>query len=126
MGNHNHPNHQSARFAAVLGTVGLLLSLQATTAAAQDVNAVRDVERTADTLRDRIEKPPEPDVDVADTAVVLTNLGDRTHPGSRSGAGSALVPRVGHQQRRGLHRERPLLRDRPCGRLRDLLRTGHH
>ena len=62
---------------AGLVLAGCVTGLGAPAALAQEVAAVsevRDIERTADELRDRIEQPPRPDVDVADTAVVLTNL----------------------------------------------------
>lgn len=59
---------------------GLLLALTLpTTAGAQDAETVPviEVERLALELRDRIERPPEEDPDLADTALVFTNVMNR-------------------------------------------------
>lgn len=76
----DNPKLRFARRAGLLAVLGLLVSLHAASATAQEVNAVRDIERAVDSLRDRIEQPPRPDVDVADTAIILTNLGNRVAP----------------------------------------------
>ncbi len=65
---------RSARWVAALAVAGLIGAFVVPTASAQDVNAVRDIERDAASLKDRIEQPPDPDRDVADTAIVITNL----------------------------------------------------
>lgn len=57
----------------------LAVSLLATafvvpSASGQDGASVRDIERDSASLRDRIATPVDPDHDVADTAIVITNL----------------------------------------------------
>jgi hypothetical protein len=54
---------------------GFVCAVIAPAVVAQDavsLSDIRDVERTVDELRDRIEQPPRPDIDVADTAIVVT------------------------------------------------------
>ena len=59
------------------GFASLVLAFVVPTAVAQDAGSVREIERDAASLRDRIELPPPPDVSTADTAIVFTNVGNR-------------------------------------------------
>ena len=67
---------RSARWVAAIAVAGLIGAFVVPTASAQDVNVARDIERDATSLKDRIETPPDPERDVADTAIVITNLGN--------------------------------------------------
>ena len=70
----NPINTRSARWVAALAVACLIGAFVAPSASAQRFSAVRDIERDATSLRDRIEQPPDPDRDVADTVIVMTNL----------------------------------------------------
>jgi hypothetical protein len=85
---------------------GFVCAVIAPAVVAQDavsLSDIRDVERTVDELRDRIEQPPRPDIDVADTAIVVTNLGPRARvtcaamdaQGNTIGRARLRVPKLG-------------------------------
>ena len=69
-------NRMGSRTAGLVmaGWIAVLVAPSALAQEATVATDIREVERTADGLRDRIEQPPDPDRDVADTAIVLTNL----------------------------------------------------
>jgi hypothetical protein len=69
----NYPGSMSARLLLVVW-IGAFLAPAALAQENVGSAEIREIDRRADTLRDRIEQPPDPDRDVADTAVVLTSL----------------------------------------------------
>ena len=97
----NSVKTRSARWVTALAVTALIGAFVAPAASGRDVEPLRDIERDAASLRDRIDLPPDPDRDVADTAIVITNLANRRgvaccvafdYEGKPAGRGRVRVP----------------------------------
>ena len=97
----NSVKTRSARWAAVLAVTFLFGAFVVPTASGLDVEPLRVIERDAASLRDRLAMPIDPDRDVADTAIVITNLANRRgvafcvafdYEGRPAGRGRVQVP----------------------------------
>jgi len=94
MRNSNLVKIRPLQWLARAGLASMILALVVPAVAAQDAASVREIERDAVSLRDRIELPPPPDVSTADTAIVFTNVGNR-HAAARCVAFDYEGERIG-------------------------------
>lgn len=77
MRNSNLVKIRPLQWLARAGLTSMILAFVVPAAGAQDAQNVREIERDAISLRDRIQLPTPPDVSTADTAIVFTNVGNR-------------------------------------------------